>query len=61
MAQSIASIQRRSDEKRGVSAKSYKLPQETIKLIAQLAELTGKPQSQVISEAIEQYKAAIQK
>lgn len=60
MAQSIASIQRRSDEKRGVSAKSYKLPQETIKLIAQLAELTGKPQSQVISEAIEQYKAAIQ-
>lgn len=61
MAQSIASIQRRSDEKRGVSAKSYKLPQETIKMIAQLAELTGKPQSQVISEAIEQYQAAIQK
>lgn len=61
MAQSIASIQRRSDEKRGVSAKSYKLPQETIKLIAQLAELTGKPQSQVISEAIEQYQSAIQK
>ena len=32
MAQTSTEIQKRSDEKRGVAAKSYKLPKETIEL-----------------------------
>ncbi|EJN2865040.1 ribbon-helix-helix protein, CopG family [Salmonella enterica subsp. enterica serovar Yaba] len=55
MAQSIASIQRRSDEKRGVAAKTYKLSRATIALIAELAESTGKPQAAIIAEAIAKY------
>lgn len=59
MAQSIASIQRRSDEKRGVSAKTYKLPQETIKLIAALSESTGRSQAAIIAEAVARYSESV--
>ncbi|WP_318375911.1 hypothetical protein [Enterobacter sp.] len=52
MAQSIADIQKRSDEKRGVKSKGFKLPIETIELIAALSERTGKPQSAIITEAV---------
>ncbi|EAB6803390.1 hypothetical protein EI048_18555 [Escherichia coli] len=52
MAQSIADIQAKSDAKRGVKSKSYKLPLSTIKLIEQLSNQTGKPQSAIITEAV---------
>lgn len=55
MAQTSTEIQKRSDEKRGVAAKSYKLPKETIELIAEISEQTGKPQSIVIAEAVRLY------
>ncbi|MEX9214819.1 hypothetical protein AB7W40_22570 [Providencia rettgeri] len=55
MAQSITAIQKRSDEKRGVKSKGYKLPVTTIDLIASLADEAGKSQSNIITEAIALY------
>lgn len=52
MAQSTNAIQLKSDLKRGVRSKGYKLPVATIELIETLATRTGKPQSVVITEAI---------
>ncbi|HHR5464397.1 TPA: hypothetical protein ACS5PI_002044 [Salmonella enterica subsp. enterica] len=52
MAQSTNEIQLRSDVKRGVRSKGYKLPVQTIELIEQLANQTGKPQSAIITEAV---------
>ncbi len=52
MAQSTNDIQLRSDEKRGVRSKGYKLPVSTIELIERLANQTGKPQSAIITEAV---------
>lgn len=52
MAQSTSAIQLKSDLKRGVKSKGFKLPVETIALIESLAEKTGKPQSAIITEAI---------
>ena len=56
MAKTQAQIQERSDAKRGVRAKSYKLPETTIALIAELAEQTGLPQSPVITAAVKMLK-----
>ncbi|EMQ1857093.1 hypothetical protein WEV46_004579 [Salmonella enterica] len=61
MAQSTAEIQRRSDVKRGVRPKGYKLPVETIELIASLSAQTGKPQSAIIAEAVSLYAKGFQK
>lgn len=55
MAQSISSIQAKSDQRRGVRSKAFKLSESTISLIANLSDKTGKPQSAVISEAIRLY------
>ena len=55
MAQTQAQIQKRSDDKRGVAAKSYKLPKEIIELITALSKQTGKPQAVVIAEAVRLY------
>ncbi|WP_449555256.1 ribbon-helix-helix protein, CopG family [Lelliottia amnigena] len=52
MAQSTIQIQLKSDLKRGVRSKGYKLPVETIELIEALAEKSGKPQSAIITEAV---------
>ncbi|AIK89316.1 hypothetical protein Q7267_11325 [Glaesserella parasuis] len=51
---SINEIKARSDEKRGVKAKSYKLSVETIALIEQLARERNIPQNQLIKLAVEQ-------
>ncbi|MCT8560400.1 hypothetical protein Q7526_00320 [Glaesserella parasuis] len=51
---SINEIKARSDEKRGVKAKSYKLGVETIALIEQLARERNIPQNQLIKLAVEQ-------
>jgi predicted DNA-binding protein len=59
MALSKAEIQKRSDEKRGVKPKGYKLPIETIEMIAELSEITGKPQGAIISDAIKLYKDSL--
>ena len=60
MAQSTNDIQRKSDAKRGVRPKGFKLPVETIELIAQLADRTGKPQSVIITEAINMLSASLE-
>jgi len=52
MAKSISEIQQKSDEKRGVRSKGYKLPVKTIALIESLANETGTPQSAVITKAV---------
>lgn len=52
MALTRAEIQRKSDEKRGVKSKAYKLPIHVIELIVELSDKTGKSQSKIIEEAI---------
>lgn len=59
MAQSISDIQAKSDAKRGVRSKGYKLPEEIIALIVELSDKTGKAQSAVISEAIKRYAESL--
>jgi len=52
MAQSISEIQKRSDEKRGVKVKSFKLHADTIALLEKLAVDTGTSQTAVITKAL---------
>ncbi|OCG19615.1 hypothetical protein [Gilliamella sp. WF3-4] len=61
MALSKAEIQKRSDEKRGVKSKGYKLPLETIDMITELSKTTRKPQSAIICDAIKLYNSILQK
>lgn len=61
MALSKSEIQKRSDEKRGVKSRGYKLPIETIELISELSKLTGTPQSKIIENAILMYQNAIKR
>ena len=49
-------LQQRSDEKRGVKAKTYKLPIETIAKIEQLAQSLNIPQNQLIVKMVEGFK-----
>lgn len=56
MALSRAEIQKRSDEKRGVKSKGYKLSLETIEMIAELSKATGDSQGAIIEAAIKLYK-----
>lgn len=59
MALSRAKIQKKSDEKRGVKSKGYKLSIDTIELIAELSKITGKSQSKLIEEAVLMYKKSL--
>ena len=52
MALTRAVIQKKSDEKRGVKSKGYKLPVDIIDIISELSDKTGKSQSKIIEEAI---------
>lgn len=61
MAQSRVDIQQKSDDKRGVRAKSYKLPVSIIDLIEALSKETGTPQSAVISKAVELFAESLKK
>ncbi|MCX8578469.1 ribbon-helix-helix domain-containing protein [Gilliamella sp. B2717] len=61
MALSKSEIQKRSDEKRGVKPKGYKLTIETIELISELSKQTGAPQSKIIENAILMYQNAIER
>lgn len=46
----------RSDAKRGIQAKTYKLPQSVVAEIEQLAKENGIAQNQLIIQAIELFK-----
>lgn len=46
----------RSDAKRGIMAKTYKLPQSVVAEIEQLSEQYGIPQNQLLIQAIEAFK-----
>jgi predicted DNA-binding protein len=59
MALSKTEIQKRSNEKRGVKPKGYKLPIETIEMITELSKMTGKPQGAIISDATELYNGSL--
>lgn len=54
MAMSIAEIQKRSDIKRGVKTKGFKLHLDTIALIEQLSEELNISQAQLITQAVQQ-------
>ncbi|WP_410374361.1 ribbon-helix-helix protein, CopG family [Avibacterium paragallinarum] len=54
----MAEIVAKSDAKRGVRAKTYKLPEETIALIEQLSREQDVPQYQIIQQAVELFKQA---
>jgi hypothetical protein len=57
MAMSMSEIVKKSDEKRGMVAKSYKLPRALVEEIARAAESAGKPQSAIIAEAFALWQA----
>lgn len=59
MALSRTEIQKKSDQKRGIKSKGYKLPVDIIDLITELSSKTGKPQSKVIEDAILMYKNSL--
>ena len=59
MALSRAEIQKRSDEKRGVKPKGYKLQIEKIEIITELSKRKGKSQGMIIEEAIKLYKGSL--
>lgn len=46
----------RSDAKRGIMAKTYKLPQSVVAEIEQLAKENGIAQNQLLIQAIEAFK-----
>lgn len=56
MAMSITEIQKRSDEKRGVKTKAFKLPLSVIAEIEQLSQVNKLSQNQLIIQAIEAFK-----
>lgn len=56
MTLSRTEINARSDEKRGVKLKAFKLSLELIAEIEQLAEKHNIPQNKLIAEAIEAFK-----
>lgn len=53
MALSRVQINGRSEAKRGIKAKSYKLHQSAIDKMAKLSEETGISQSKLVTEAID--------
>lgn len=59
MALSKYEIQKKSDARRGLKVRGYKLPAETVEAIAALAKETGKSQAAVIVEAIAAYREAL--
>ena len=52
MALSRTEIQKRSDEKRGIVQKNFKLPSETVESIKAEAEKRGIPQAALIALAV---------
>lgn len=59
MPKSRAQIQAKSDAKRGVVSKTYKLHQDDVELIKSLAERLGIPQNQLIMDAIRAYEKGL--
>lgn len=55
MAMSIAEIQKRSDTKRGVKVKGFKLHLDTITLIEQLSKERNISQTQLVTQAVQQF------
>lgn len=53
MSKSRVQIQAESDAKRSMKVKGIKLHLDTIALLEQLADASGKPQNQIVTEAIE--------
>lgn len=56
MAMSRNEIQAKSEAKRGIKQKSFKLPLEVIAEIEALSQQHNIPQNQLIIQAIQQYK-----
>lgn len=52
----LQEIQKRSDEKRGVKIKAFKLPVAVIADIEQLSQELGIPQNQLIIQAVELFE-----
>ncbi len=55
MAKSRTEIQKKSDDKRGVTTKTYRLPKSVVLQIAELSKAHGMSQGELIKRAIEQY------
>lgn len=57
MALSRTEIVAKSDAKKGMQAKTYKLPKTLVTEIEQLSQTLGIPQNQLIMQAVELFKA----
>lgn len=55
MALSRAEIQKKSDIKRGVCTKTYRLSREDVRLIDKLADQSGIARGQLIAEAVREW------
>lgn len=60
MAISRNEIQKKSDKKRGVVSKGYKLKIETAELIKSLSEKTGMSQGEIIAIAVSNFEKSLQ-
>ena len=61
MAKSRQEINDESNARRGVVNKSFKLHQNTVDLVKQLSEDTGKSQAQLVTEALALYAEQLKK
>ena len=61
MIQSASDIQKRSDEKRGMKPKTYKLHLNTIDRIELLASHSGISQAAIIANAIDIYEQSLKR
>lgn len=52
-----AEIQKESNERRGIVNKAFKLHQDTVTLIKELAQVHQIPQNQLITEAVKLWQA----
>lgn len=57
MAKSRQEIQAKSDAKRGVKIKGFKLPLQIIEEIEELSKVLNIPQNQLIIQAFKEFKA----
>lgn len=59
MAKSRTEIQKQSDDRRGVTTKTYRLPKDTVVEIAELAKQQNVPQGALIVEMLAVYRKTV--
>ena len=61
MTKSRSQINEKSNAKRGIVNKAFKLHESTVDLVKDLAEKTGISQAQIVTEALKMYEQSLKK